>query len=79
MELVTVFQALNPAEAEIISTQLDAAGFDVTIADEYSTLTLPAAVSSGVRVQVPSDQSADARALLESTVNSSSGTVEPGS
>jgi hypothetical protein len=69
MEFITVFQTLNPAEAELVSTQLEAAGFEVTIANEYSALTLPAAMSSGVRVQVPEAQANDARALLDATIN----------
>jgi hypothetical protein len=69
MEFVTIFKTFNPAEAELISTQLQAAGFDVTLRNEYSALTLPPAAASGVWVQVPEDQAADARELIDTNVN----------
>ena len=73
MELVTVFQTLYPAEAELVQTQLDAAGFDSMIANELSTITFgpPAANAAGILVQVPADQADDARELIVSPVESS--------
>lgn len=69
MDFVTVFTTLNSAEADFVRSQLEAAGFDATIATEYATLELtPPVTAGGIRVQVPSEQSADARALLEQTI-----------
>ena len=87
MKLVTVFTTLNLAEADLVASELEAAGFDVMLPDEYSALTLgsagaqtslsvassdPAKGRAGsIRVQVPEDQAADARALLDATVAAS--------
>lgn len=71
MELITVFRTLNPTEAELVSAQLESAGFDVHIANEFSALTLPPAAASGIQVQVPGDQAEDARALIATTVGAS--------
>ena len=82
MKLVTVFTTLNLAEADLVASELEAAGFDVTIPDEYSSLTLGSAGAqtnlsnssgsarggAGIRVQVPEEQAVDARALLDATV-----------
>jgi hypothetical protein len=71
MELVTVFTTLNPAEADFVRSELEAADFDVAIANEYSAVTLaPSTASGGIRVQVPADQAEEAKALLDATVNS---------
>ncbi len=85
MELITVFTTLNLAEADLAASELEAAGFDVMIPDEYSALSLgssggqtglsSAKSSGGIRVQVPEDQAAEARALIEATIASK--TVEP--
>ena len=38
MELKTVFRAFNSAEAQLVRAQLEAAEFDVFVADESSAL-----------------------------------------
>ena len=74
MTFVTVFKSLNSAEANLVATQLEAAGFNPTVVNELSSLDLGSPISaSGIRVQVPEDQSADARELLDATINSKSG------
>jgi hypothetical protein len=71
MDFVTVFETFNSAEASLVAAQLEAAGFEPTILNEYSTLTLGSLnAAGGIRVQVPEAQSADARALIDSTINS---------
>jgi hypothetical protein len=86
MQLVTIFTTLNLAEADLVRSQLDAAGFDVALPDEFSAMSLGSAGaqtsistehttgkqsgSGGIRVQVPEDQAVDARALLDATINS---------
>jgi hypothetical protein len=71
MDFVTVFSTLNPAEADLVRTQLEAADFDCTIANELSTLTFgpPAATAAGILVKVPQDQAQSARELLASTIS----------
>lgn len=72
MDFATVFKTFNSAEANLVAAQLEAAGFEPTILNEYSTLTLAAPSSAGgICVQVPEAQSVDARALIDSTINSS--------
>lgn len=82
MDFKTVFQTFNSAEADLVKAQLEAAGFEPAIVNEFSTLTLLSATNSGgVGVQVPEAQAADARALIESTINampdSNSGETPP--
>ena len=38
MELSTIFRALNSAEAQLVRSQLEAADFDVFVADESLSL-----------------------------------------
>lgn len=68
MQLVTVFQAFSPAEAQLVRSQLDSAGFFVHVAHELSSLCLDgySLAAGGILVQVPEDQAEDARALLTS-------------
>jgi hypothetical protein len=68
MTFVTVFRAFNPAEAELVQSRLDAAGFTVNVANELSALSIEgyAMAAGGILVQVPDTEAADARALIES-------------
>ena len=68
MELITVFLSFNPAEAQLVRSRLDAAGFHATVANEASALTLEgyALSAGGVRVQVPETEAEDAKALIAS-------------
>jgi hypothetical protein len=71
MDFATVFKTFNSAEANLIAAQLEAAGFEPTILNENSTLTLGSPnTAGGIRVQVPEAQSKDARELIDSTINS---------
>lgn len=70
MDFVTVFRSLNAAEADLVRTQLEAAGFEANIATEFATLELaPPTTAGGIRVQVPTGQAKDAQALLDATIN----------
>lgn len=64
MQLVTVFTAFNPAEAQLIRSRLEAAGLLVFVADELAALSMDgyALAAGGIRVQVPD---VDAAAALE--------------
>lgn len=68
MELITVFTAFNPADAQIARSRLEAAGFHAEIAHEVAALSMEgyAMAAGGIRVQVPEDEAADARELLRS-------------
>ena len=73
MDFVTVFKSFNSAEANLIAAQLESAGFEPTVINELSTLTLGSPIAAGaISVQVPEAQSADARELINSTINSAS-------
>ncbi|PYJ04650.1 MAG: hypothetical protein DME25_09660 [Verrucomicrobia bacterium] len=66
MELVTVYRAFNPAEAQLVWSRLDAAGFHALVAHELSALSLDgyALAAGGILVQVPEPEASDARELL---------------
>ena len=68
MKLVTVFQTFSPAEAQLIRSQLDSAGFYVYVAHELSSLCMDgySMAAGGILVQVPAEDAAEARALLTS-------------
>ena len=63
MNLVTVFRTFSTGEAEMVRSRLEAADFDVTLANEFSTALAP----GGIFLQVPDDQAEDAKALLASS------------
>jgi hypothetical protein len=67
MKLVTVYHTLNPADAQLIWSRLDAAGFFATILHELSSLSLDgySLAAGGIQVQVPENAAEDARALLQ--------------
>ena len=52
MDLRTVFRAFNSAEAQLVRSQLEAAGFIVFVADETSALSMEGYVlgAGGIRV-----------------------------
>ena len=72
MRLVTVFTALNPADAHLANSRLQAAGFNSVVMDECAALAIEgyAITVGGIRVQVPDDEAADARLLLYSSEES---------
>ena len=68
MDLVTVSRSLNPADAQLIRSRLEAAGFHAIVADELAALCFEgyALGTGGIRVQVPDTEAANAREFLES-------------
>jgi hypothetical protein len=64
---VTIFKAFNPAEAQLVRSRLEAAGFHPFVADELSALSIDgyALAAGGIRVQVPESEAADVREFLE--------------
>jgi len=67
MQLATVFQTFNPAEAQLIRSMLDAAGIPAEVTHELSALSMDgySMATGGIRVQVPSERAEEARALIE--------------
>ena len=67
MKLITVFTAFNPAAAQLVRSQLDAAGFHPMVKGEISALTMEgyALAAGGILVQVPEDEAADVREFLD--------------
>jgi hypothetical protein len=67
MKFVTIYVTFSPADAQLIRSRLDAAGFVAQVADELSALSMDgyALAAGGIRVQVPEDVAAEARALLD--------------
>ncbi len=74
MELITVFESVDPAEAQLIRSRLEVAGFDAIIPNELSTLNIEhgTATPGGASVQVPEDQAEEARALIRTEENMTS-------
>ena len=69
VELESVFETLNPAEAQLIRSRLAAAGLDPEVDPEIDPLciegfSLPA---GGIQIKVPSGQAEEARAILEAS------------
>jgi len=66
MELVTVYRALNPADAQLVRSRLEAAQFHAVVTNELSALSLDgyALAAGGILVQVPDAEAADAREFL---------------
>lgn len=66
MKLVTVYTALNSAEAQLARARLEVAGFHPLVTHELAALhaTGSAITTGGIRVQVPEVEAEEARAFL---------------
>lgn len=65
MSLVTIFTSLNAIDAEMACARLEAAGMHPEINNETSAMLTSAPLTSGgIRVQVPDEEEASARELL---------------
>ena len=66
MELMTIFKAFSPAEAQLVRSRLDAAEFHAVVTNELSALSLDgyALAAGGILVQVPDHEAADAKEFL---------------
>lgn len=67
MEPVTVLTTFSVAEAQLIRSRLEAAGFTAAVIHETASLTTEgySMTTGGVKVQVPAEEAADARELLD--------------
>ncbi len=66
MSLITVYRALNPADAQLVRSRLDAAQFHAVVTNELSALSMDgyALAAGGILVQVPESEAAEARTFL---------------
>ena len=67
MRLIEVYNTFSPADAHLVCSSLQSAGFDSRVTNEIATLTLEgyALASGGIRVMVPEAEFDEARALIE--------------
>jgi len=67
MSPVTIYKALNPADAQLVASRLEAAAFHPFVADELAALSMDgyAQAAGGIRVQLPDSEFADAREFLD--------------
>lgn len=68
MENVVIFRTFDLAEAQLVRGRLEGAGIQAEVAHENSSANFDVA-GGGVRVTVPPEQAADARALIQSSSN----------
>jgi hypothetical protein len=66
MSLVTIQSAFNPADAQLVRSRLEAAGFHPVVTHELSALSLDgyALAAGGILVQVPAEEAAEAKDFL---------------
>jgi hydrogenase maturation factor len=71
MEFTTVYQAFNPADAQLVRSRLEAAGFHPTVSHELSALSLDgyAMAAGGILVQVPTEEALEVREFLKAEPN----------
>ena len=67
MNPVTIYRAFNPADAQLVFSRLDAAGFYPFVADEIAALSMEgyALAAGGIRVQVAESEAAEAKEFLD--------------
>jgi len=70
MRPVTLYKAFNPADAQLVRSRLEAAGFHPFVADEMAALSMDgyALAAGGIRVQLPESEFAAAREFLDTPV-----------
>ena len=76
MHLVTVFQSFSPAEAQLVRSRLEAAGYPAQVTNELSSLSMEgySMAVGGVLVRVPDDIAGEARELITAGAASGDGT-----
>jgi hypothetical protein len=67
MNLVTVFKAFSPAEAELTRARLEVSGFHAVVMGELAALSMEgySVATGGIRVQVLESEAAEAREFLD--------------
>ena len=67
MAVGTIYRAFNPAEAHLVRSRLEAAGFHAFVTNELSALSMEgyALAAGGILVQVPEEEAAEAQEFLD--------------
>ena len=67
MNLVTVFKAFSPAEAQLTRARLETAGFHAVVMGELAAISMEgySVATGGIRVQVLENEAAEAREFLD--------------
>lgn len=67
MAIGTVYRAFNPADAHLVRSRLEAAGFHAFVTNELSALSMDgyALAAGGILVQVPEEETNEAREFLD--------------
>ena len=67
--LTTIHTAFNPADAHLVRSRLEAAGFHAVVMNELSALSMDgyAMAAGGILVKVPASEAAEAREFLVSS------------
>ena len=66
MAIGTVYRAFNPADAHLVRSRLESAGFHAFVTNELSALSMDgyALAAGGILVQVPKEEAAEAEEFL---------------
>ena len=66
--MISVYHTFNPADAQLVRSRLEAAGFHALVTHETSSLAMEgySLATGGILVQVPASEAEDALALLKS-------------
>ena len=67
MTPITIYTALNPADAQLVRSRLEAAGFHPFVVGETAALTMEGytLATGGIRVQVPESEYVTAKEFLD--------------
>ena len=74
MEPVVVYRTFSIADAHVVRSSLESAGFHPEVLGELASLSMEgySMATGGVRVMVPGEEAEEARELIESTQDSAS-------
>ncbi len=66
MAIGTIYRAFNPADAHLVRSRLEAAGFHAVVTNELSALSMDgyALAAGGILVQVPEGEASEAQDFL---------------
>ena len=80
MKLVTVYTAFSSADAQLIRSRLDAAGFHAVVQHELAALSMDgySMAAGGILVQVLETEATEARELIESSESGEGSTPSEG-
>jgi hypothetical protein len=79
MKLVEVYNTFSPADAHLVCSSLQSAGFGARVTNEIPALTLEgySLASGGVRIVVPEEEYNEARAFIDELTKNSGDSEQP--